>query len=90
MNVITEIDERISVRADFTPGGKITPRVFRRGDREPFRVARIHSTWEDRRKRGRLICFTLSVEGSDDIYQLRYCDEDRTWRIDCVMPCGAK
>ena len=85
-----ETKERIKVRADFTPGGKIVPIMFKRGQQDPLRVRKIHAVWEDRETQGRLLYFTASVEGSDDIFQLRYREKDRTWWLDCLMPGGRR
>ena len=82
---IAEIRERIKVRADFTPGGKVVPLLFKRKGQEVFRVTRVNATWEDREQENKLLYFSVSVDKSDDVFQLCYREEDRTWWLDCVM-----
>jgi len=82
---IAEIKERIKVRADFHPNGKVVPLLFKRNGHETYRVRRINSTWEDREQEHKLLYFSLSVEGSDDVFQLCFREEDRTWWLECVM-----
>ena len=82
---ITRIRERIKVRADFTSGGKVLPRLFKRKNGETCRVARVNCTWEDREEQGRLLYFSINVEDSDDVFQLCYRARDHTWLLECVM-----
>ena len=88
MTTKTEINERIKVRADFTPGGKIVPLLFRRGRQDPFGVRKINAVWEDREGGGRTIYYSVLVDRSDDLFQLRYRENDRTWWIDSVLMDG--
>ena len=85
---ITEINEPVKVRADFSPGGKVVPLLLKRRDRRVFRVTRVNSTWEDREQQKKLLYFSVSVEESDDVFQLCYREEDRTWMLECVMQEG--
>jgi hypothetical protein len=85
---IAEIRERVKVRADFSPGGEVVPLLFKRKNQEVFRVARVHSTWEDKEQQNRLLYFSVSTDKSDDVFQLCYQDEDRSWWLECVMMDG--
>ena len=85
---VVEMKERVKVRADFSPGGQMLPRLFKRGEQEPFRVKQVHATWEDREAAGKRAYFSVSVEQSDDVYQLCYQEHDRTWWLNAVMMEG--
>ena len=85
---VVEVNERVKVRADFTPGGKIVPRMFKRNHQEPLHITKIHAVWEDRESQGKLLYFTASVDKSDDIFQLRYREHDRSWWIDSLLLGG--
>jgi hypothetical protein len=85
---LVKLDERIKMRADFTPGGKVVPLLFKRGDRDVFRVKEVNASWEDRETEGRQLYFSVRVSQSDDIYQLRYRENDRTWWVDAVLMDG--
>ncbi|MFW6159219.1 MAG: hypothetical protein ACOC8E_07670 [Planctomycetota bacterium] len=85
---MTEIRERVKVRADFFPGGKVVPLLVRRKGLDPFRVRRVHSSWEDKEHGGRRLYFSVTTDLSDDTYQLCYREEDRTWWLDSVMMDG--
>lgn len=82
------LNERIKVRADFSPGGRITPVLFKRGERDAFRVRAVNAAWEDRQGEGKLLFFSVVVAGSEDIFQLRYRESDRTWWVDLVLMDG--
>jgi hypothetical protein len=82
------IDERVKVRADFTPGGRIVPLMFKRERNDPFRVKKVNASWEERGADGRAVYFSVSVEKSDDVYQLRYREQDRTWWLEAVLVEG--
>lgn len=84
----TRINERIKVRADFSPGGRLTPVLFKRGERGALRVAAVNASWEDREGDGKLLFFSVRVAESDDIFQLRYRESDRTWWVDSVLMDG--
>jgi len=83
-----QINERIKVRADFTPGGRIVPLMFKRERRDPFRVKKVNTSWEDRGADGSSVYFSVSVDLSDDVYQLRYREQDRTWWLEAVIVEG--
>jgi len=85
---IVELNERIKVRADFTPAGRIIPLMFRRDRQEPFRIRGVNATWEERNSGGRVVHFSVSVKNSDDVYQLRYREQDRTWWLDSLLMEG--
>lgn len=85
---VVEIGERIKVRADFTPAGRIIPLMFRRGRHDPLRIRRINATWEERGHGSRTVYFSVSVENSDDVFHLRYREEDRTWWLDSLAMDG--
>jgi len=85
---VVDMKERIKVRADFTPGGSIVPLLFKRERQDPFRVKEINATWEDREARGKRVYFSVTVEQSDDVYQICYQEHDRTWWLDALMTDG--
>ena len=85
---VMKLNERVKVRADFTPGGQVMPLLFKRRDQEAFRVKEINATWEDSENQGRQLYFSVRVRRSDDVYQLRYRENDRTWWIDSVLMDG--
>ncbi|MFW6161707.1 MAG: hypothetical protein ACODAJ_03005 [Planctomycetota bacterium] len=85
---IAEINEPVKVRADFLPGGRVVPLAFKRTTQEVFTVSRVNSSWEDTEPEHRLLYFSVTTDKSDDAYQLRYQDEDRTWWLECVMMEG--
>ena len=85
---VVKLNERIKVRVDFTPGGKVVPLLFKRPNQDPFRVQEINATWEDRQTDGRQLYFSVRVTRSDDIFQLRYRESDRTWWVDAVLMDG--
>jgi len=80
-----EIKERIKVRVDFTAGGRVTPLMFRKDRHRCFHVKQINAIWEDREAGGKLLYFSVSVEESDDVFELCYREGERTWWIDSVM-----
>ncbi len=83
-----EINERIKVRADFTPAGRIIPLMFKRDHRDPFRIKKVNATWEDRGSKGKIAYFSVTVDKSDDVFQLRYRESDRTWWLDSLLMDG--
>jgi len=85
---VVEMNERVKVRADFSPGGKMVPLLFKRDRQDPFRVRKVNASWEDREAKGRRVYFSVSVAESEDVYQLRYQEHDRTWWIDSLMVDG--
>ena len=82
---VVKLNERIKVRADFSAGGGIVPLLFRRPDQDPFRVKEVNASWEDREGESRQLYFSVRVTQSDDIFQLRYREDDRTWWVDAVL-----
>jgi len=83
-----EINKRIKVRADFTPGGRIIPLMFKKAHYEPYHVRKVNAVWEDQESKRKVVYFSLTVAESDDVFQLRYCESDRTWWIDSVLMDG--
>ena len=66
---VTELNDPIKVRANFSPGGQVTPRLFTHGPRT-FRVKRVNARWEDRDGNYKVLHLTVTVTDSDDIFQL--------------------
>ena len=85
---ISEINEPVKVRADFSPGGEVTPLLLKRADRRVLRVRAVHARWQDRQPAHRLLYFSVSVEESDGVFQLCFREEDRTWWLQQVMLDG--
>lgn len=85
---VAEIRERVKVRADFSPGGKVAPLLFKRQDGQTFRIARVHSCWEDTEQEDRILYFSVTTDRSDDIFQLAYHEAERTWWLESVMMDG--
>lgn len=85
---ITELHEPVKVRADFMPGGKVVPLLFKRQNLQIFRVTRVCSRWEDRDEGRRLLYFSVSADRGDEIFQLCYRQEERTWWLQQVMLAG--
>lgn len=85
---IAELKERVKVRADFHPGGGVVPLRFKRQDGSAFRIARVHSSWEDTEQEDRILYFSVTTDKSDDIFQLAYHDAERTWWLESVMMEG--
>jgi len=85
---VAELNERIKVRADFSPGGKIVPILFKRRGEEALRVRSVHASWEDRESNGKRLYFSVSVDRADDVFQLRYQEHDRTWWLESVTTEG--
>lgn len=82
---VVKVNERVKVRADFTPGGRVVPLLFKRDGQDAFRVKDVNATWEDREGQARQLYFSVRVSQSEDVYQLRYRENDRTWWIDAVL-----
>jgi hypothetical protein len=79
--VVEDMDEVVSVRADFS-GGEITPRAFRRG-RRSYRVTAVNARWEDRE--GGRPSYHFSVEAEGDTYFLGFHTGDMLWRLEKVI-----
>ncbi|MFP4176280.1 MAG: hypothetical protein ACLFT2_03565 [Candidatus Brocadiia bacterium] len=84
---IEDINEPIKVRADFWPGGKIIPRLFKREDRT-FTITSVNATWEDREGNNSLLYFAVLTDRSEDTFQLCFRQQDRTWWLQQVMMEG--
>ena len=84
---VAHIKERIKVRADFAPSGKVTPLLFKRGQMI-YRIRRVNSIWEDRQQQGKLLYFSVLTDRSDDVFQLCYRHDDRSWWLELVMMDG--
>jgi len=85
---IVEMKEAIKVRADFIPGGKVVPLLFKRRGQGVFQVRRVNSTWEDKEQEHKLLYFSVNTDKCDDVFQLCFREEDRTWWLECVMLDG--
>jgi hypothetical protein len=81
---VEEVDEVITVRADFL-GGKITPRMFKRGG-NVYRVDAVNSLWQSRD--GWYPCHHFSVQVGDDGYVLKFTTSDMLWRIEKIVLPG--
>ncbi|HOX05798.1 MAG TPA: hypothetical protein PK280_05310 [Planctomycetota bacterium] len=79
--VVEDLDEPVSVRADFT-GGEIVPRAFRRGSRS-YTVTQVNGRWTDREGESPRHCF--SVQAGAETYFLSLRTADMTWRLDKVI-----
>lgn len=81
---VEEIDEAVSVRADFR-GGEITPRAFRRGPRA-YAVTEVNARWVDREGSGSV--WRFSVQAGGDTYFLALRGGEMVWRLEKVMVEG--
>ena len=81
---VEDIDEAVSVRADFR-GGDVTPRAFRRGGKS-YTVTRVNARWVDRE--GTSPVWRFSVQAGDDTYVLALRTGEMTWRLEKVMVDG--
>ena len=84
---VTELNDPIKVRVDFSSGGKVTPRLFTHGPRT-FRVKRVNTRWEDRDANYKALRLTVTVTESDDVFQLCFREKDLTWVLEKVMLPG--
>jgi hypothetical protein len=78
---IEEMDEVVSVRADFA-GGEVTPRAFRRSGRS-YRVTAVNARWLDREGAHPVHHFSVQAEG--DTYFLRLETGEMLWKIEKVV-----
>ncbi|MCD6415139.1 MAG: hypothetical protein J7M08_00370 [Planctomycetes bacterium] len=85
---ITHVNQPIKVRADFLPGGGVTPLLFKWNGRRTFRITRVNSSWEDSEQQHKSLYFSVNTDRSDDVFQLCFRQEDRTWWLQCVMMEG--
>ena len=81
---IEDLDEVVSVRADFS-GGEITPRVFRRGSRT-YRVSEVNGHWCDHE--GRHPTHHFSVQTETGTCFLSFDAGEMLWRIEKVVLPG--
>lgn len=81
---IEEIDEAVSVRADFR-GGEVTPRAFRRGQKA-YTVTEVNARWVDRE--GATPVWRFSVQAGGDTYFLALRPGEMVWRLERVMVDG--
>jgi hypothetical protein len=81
---VEELDEVVSVRADFA-GGDITPKMFKRGT-TVHRIDTVNSRWQSRE--GWHTCHHFSVQVEDDAYVLQFSTSDMVWRIEKVVLPG--
>jgi len=81
---LEDIDEPVSVRADFR-GGEITPRAFRRG-RKAYTVTAVNARWVDRE--GAHPLWRFSVQAGGDTYFLALRTSQMIWRLERVMVEG--
>ncbi len=81
---IEDLDEVISVRADFS-GGEITPRIFKRNGKD-FRVTTVNARWVDREGAHPVQHFSVQVNG--DTYFLSLQTGEMLWRIEKVILDG--
>ena len=79
-----EIDEPVSVRADFC-GGEVTPRAFRRGQKA-YTVTEVNARWVDRE--GAQPVRRFSVQAGGDTYFLALLTGQMVWRLEKVMVDG--
>ena len=84
---VTELNDSIKVRAASSPGGKVTPRLFKHGHRT-FRVKNVNTRWEDRDGNYKVLHLTVTVAESDDIFQLCFREKDLTWLLEKVRMEG--
>ena len=81
---VEEIDEAVSVRADFR-GGEVTPRAFRRGQKA-YTVTEVNARWVDRE--GSAAVWRFSVQADGDTYFLALRTGEMSWRLEKVMVDG--
>jgi hypothetical protein len=81
---VEELDEIVSVRADFS-GGEITPRIFKRNGRA-YRIAAVNARWGDREGARPVHHFSVQVDG--DTYFLSFHTGDMLWRLSKVILPG--
>ncbi len=81
---VEDIDEPVSVRADFR-GGEVTPRAFKRGGKT-YTVTEVNARWVDRE--GAQPVRRFSVQAGGDTYFLALMTGEMTWRLEKVMVDG--
>ncbi len=89
---VEELDEVVSVRADFS-GGEITPRAFKRNGKT-YRVSAVNTRWVDREgghpRNGlaRQASYHFSVQAGADTCFLSFHTGDMLWRLEQVILPG--
>lgn len=78
---VEDIDEAVSVRADFTRG-EITPRAFSRAGRT-YMVGAVNGRWLDRE--GGMPRHYFSVQVGGETYFISLRTEDMVWRLEQVI-----
>jgi len=81
---VEDIDEAVTVRADFR-GGEVTPRAFRRGQKT-YTVTEVNARWVDRE--GASAVWRFSVQAGGDTCFLALRTGEMTWRLERVMVDG--
>jgi hypothetical protein len=82
---VEELDEPITVRADFA-GGQVTPRAFKRlgaGAGRTYTVGSVNGRWVDRE--GRHPTYHFSVQADGDTYYISLATADMSWRLERVI-----
>jgi hypothetical protein len=79
--IVEDLDESVSVRADFS-GGEVTPRAFARAGRT-YMISAVNGRWLDRE--GGAPRHYFSVQSGGDTYFLCLRSEDMTWRLEKVI-----
>ena len=79
--LVEEMNEVVSVRADFT-GGEITPRIFKRNGKT-YRVSAVNARWQDREGAHPVHRFSVQVDG--DTYFVSFHTGEMLWRIEKVI-----
>ena len=82
--LVEDLDEQITVRADFS-SGSIKPQAFKRAGRL-YRVDTINAHWIERQGTYPFHCF--SVEVGDETCFLRLKTEDMTWTLTKIVLDG--
>ena len=81
---VEELDEVVSVRADFS-GGEITPRAFKRNGKT-YRVGAVNARWCDREGAHPVNHFSVQADG--DTYFVSFHTGDMLWRLEKVILPG--
>lgn len=82
--LVEELDEPIHVRADFA-GGKIVPRLFKRGQRT-YKINAVNAGWIEREGTHPTHCFSVQV--GEETYFLSYHTGESSWRLTKVVLDG--
>lgn len=79
--IVEDLDEAVSVRADFS-GGEVIPRAFCRSGRT-YMVTSVNGRWLDRE--AGMPRYYFSIQANDETYFLSLHTEDMTWRVEKVI-----